>query len=263
MHNECDKVIDYFNDQLTEQEKSEFERHLESCDDCKEELAELQELTADLPFAADPVDPPSSMKDRVLGNVFAEEQPSEDDQEHETTPEKDKDKDNVVSVPVKNKRKRPWMVPALAAALLLSVAGNIYTIIQSENEVAGPVDEDPGEEEPEDQVLQRVQLQSEDNSMSGTAAMLDDKEEKLLVVQAENLTPLEQNEVYQVWLLKGDQPYPAGSFISNQNGEGAVAFPMQQLENVEGGEWDAVAISKEPGPNSQTPQGEVLMSAGL
>ncbi|WP_231572585.1 anti-sigma factor [Halobacillus sp. BBL2006] len=272
MRNECDKLIDYFNDQLTETEKEKFEKHLETCADCREELEELRMLTADLPFASEPVDPPEDMKDRVLGSVFSEESPK-NTEEIADQPPKNNEKNSVIDFDKKKAestqeekpwRKKPvWLIRGLVAALVLSIAGNLFALIHDNEEAAPEPDptETPGEEDGTDQVMKRVQLQGEATNATASAALVQQQAGDVLTLQAEQLDQLQGDEVYQVWLIQGETPYRAGTFVANENGEGAVSYSMKDLpEDVK---WDAVAISKEPDATSQTPQGEVILSSEL
>ncbi|MFD2923287.1 anti-sigma factor [Halobacillus naozhouensis] len=273
MRNECEKVIDYFNDQLTEIEQNEFEKHLETCDECREELAELRALTEDLAFASEPVNPPEGMKDRVLDAVFAEESNDSSGGDSDQTDdyqdssvvafEPRKDKDSPEPEELAQKNKKPWLMRGLAAALILSIAGNLYAVMNEQESAApGPV-EDPDTQEPDtstDEIATKVQLQGETDAQA-TASLIQQEDGKLLTLQADALQKLEGEEVYQVWLIEGKKPYRAGTFVANENGEGAVAYAMEQLP--EGTNWDAVAISKEPDATSQTPQGEVILQAEL
>ncbi|MCP3031833.1 anti-sigma factor [Halobacillus sp. A1] len=263
MRNECDVVIDYFNDQLNEDEKKAFEAHLENCKDCQEELEELRLLTGDLPFAAEPVDPPEGMKERVLTSVFSESTEESDDEAPVTKPAETPVVPMSKQTASKSKR-NSWVMRGLAAALLLSLAGNIYALVNEQDIAEQPEDPEevtpPEEDEGTDQVAERVQLQGE-SSASATAAMINRDNGGILTLQAEQLEQLDGEEVYQVWLLEGETPHRAGSFISNENGDGAVAYSMEGLP--EGIDWDAVAITKEPDANSETPQGNILLSAEL
>ncbi|WP_181350269.1 anti-sigma factor domain-containing protein [Thalassobacillus sp. CUG 92003] len=258
MYKECEKVIDYFNGHLTEQEAQAFEAHLETCEDCQEELRELRELTEHLPLASEPVEPPAEMKQNVLDAAFTagettDEEPEANEDKSSSSVDRYKEKQAE-----KRKLDKPaWLMPVLAAGLIFSLMGNMYAVFQttqSDEDEAPPV-------ESTDEVLQRVQLQGEGTNANATAAMINQGTEDMLVVQAGSLDPLQGDEVYQVWLINDDQPYRAGSFKSNQQGEGAVAYSMAQLQSE--GDWDAIAISKEPNANSETPQGEVMMSSEL
>ncbi|MGI8316432.1 anti-sigma factor [Halobacillus mangrovi] len=268
MRNECDLLMDYFNDQLSEKEKNEFEKHLETCADCRDELEELQMLTADLPFASDPVDPPEDMKDRVLGNVFSEESPTATLGEKDKTSSENKP-NSIVDFDKKKQekeedsvRKKPvWLIRVLVAALVLSIAGNLYALV-IDNEEATPEPAPPdAPEDGTDQVMKRVQLQGQGIDATASAALIQQKTGDILTLQAEQLDQLEGNEVYQVWLIQGEKPYRAGTFVANENGEGAVSYSLDKLP--EDTNWDAVAISKEPDATSKTPQGEVILSSEL
>ncbi len=273
MRNECEKVVDYFNSQLNEQEKKEFERHLETCEECREELEELELLTADLPFASEPVEPPENMKQRVLDAVFADEASLEDHHLSEASSE-DPDNSNLIGLKERRERnmssadagkpsarKKPWVMGGLAAALVISVGGNIFAIVNENGDTTSqPKVEQPADEST-NQVAERVQLKGEKTKAIATAAMIQQDNQNLLTLQAEGLEKLQGDEVYQVWLIKGDKPYRAGTFVANSNGEGAVAFSLDQLPKDTS--WDAMAISKEPDATSETPQGEVIMSSKL
>ncbi|WP_236561052.1 anti-sigma factor [Pontibacillus sp. HMF3514] len=261
MRNNCDLLIDYFNGQLTKEEEEAFEQHLETCSDCKEELAELREMTEDLPFASEPVEPTEGMKNRVLSGVFGEENTEDELQEsssttHSAAPSYRKEEsENELASRYTRKQPRgikPWMVTTLAAALMLSLIGNMYAFLQ-EPETTKP---DP-EEESIDQVVRRVTLQGK-TSGKATASIIKQNENQILSVDAQNLQQLEGEEVYQVWLLEGETPYRAGSFVANQNGEGAVSFSMDQLPNDK--TWDMIAISKEPDATSKKPRGNIVLS---
>lgn len=264
MHNNCDLLIDYFNDQLSKEEKEAFEQHLETCSDCREELAELREMTEELPFASEPVEPAEGMKKRILSGVFGEEntedqvqESSSTDSTHSTVPSyHEEDPGNELASRYTRKQSRafkPWMVTTLAAALLLSLVGNMYAFLQG-SETTQPTTE----QESINQVINRVTLQGKVSGQA-TASIIKQNENQILSVDAQNLQQLEGDKVYQVWLLDGKTPYRAGSFVANQNGEGAVTFSMDQLPKDKS--WDMIAISKEPDATSKKPRGNILLTS--
>ncbi|SDX38673.1 MULTISPECIES: anti-sigma factor [Salimicrobium] len=250
---QCDNLIDYFNGQLSEQEEAQFENHLASCESCREELAELRELTESLPYLSEPVEPDSGMKNRVLSSVFEEE-------------EKEEGYDNVIPIEEKKEkekpalsrtRKRNWAVWGLAAALAASLVGNAAFL----NQWPGTSTTQPEEEVVIDNLRQDLTLQNpEGGEAKGQASMVANDGESQLVVQAEQLAPLSGNEAYQVWLLEEGDPVRAGTFVTNEQGSGAVTYPMDELKD---GNWDTLAITKEPGPDSETPQGEIVLAAEI
>ncbi|TKD69953.1 anti-sigma factor [Pseudalkalibacillus hwajinpoensis] len=247
----CEQLLDYFNGTLTEDDKVQFEAHLESCEECREELKELEELTGDLPYLSIPEEPPAGMKERVLASVF------ENDSEETNlnlTEENDSAKLNKTTdfKSERKSRQRKWVAPALAAALFLSLAGNVYNYMNESN---------PGQTEEIASLIKAVQLQpSEAEKSGGSAALMNENGQMNLVVQVNDVADVEGDQVYQVWLLEGDTPYRAGSFTPNQQGNGEVTY---QVEYDGEHKWDAVAITLEPDNTSETPKGKVVLSSGL
>lgn len=85
---------------------------------------------------------------------------------------------------------------------------------------------------------------------SGLATIVVDSSGTHLVVQAENLPELTGTEVYQVWLIKGDTPQNAGTFVSSEgvarsiihsNRRNTIQWrsPLSQMpvEKHHGGRW--------------------------
>nr|WP_269462729.1 anti-sigma factor [Paenibacillus baekrokdamisoli] len=58
------------------------------------------------------------------------------------------------------------------------------------------------------------------------------------IVQAEKLPELKNEEVFQVWLLKGDQPVNSGTFVT-KDGKGALYYTFSADE------FDSIAITQE------------------
>ncbi|GAK02184.1 hypothetical protein JCM19037_401 [Geomicrobium sp. JCM 19037] len=240
MSKRCDHLIDYMNGHLSEEEKQAFEVHLETCSDCQEELNELKELTSDLGFLSEPIDPPPSMKERVLSAAFEEKAPTE--------PEK-------VSEPVefKPKKKNRWIMPTMAAALMLSLVGNAFLF----TELASSPEE--GEEIPSvsiDSLVQQLSLQpsAEDIPFEARASFVDKDQHQQLIVEADQLSQPADTEVYQVWLLKDEEPYRAGTFTPGEDGSGMSTFDIDPEMG-----FDTIAITIEPDETSEQPEGEIVL----
>ncbi len=249
----CEQLLDYFNGTLSNEEKERFEAHLVSCEECREELKELEELTGDLPYLSIPEEPPAGMKERVLASVFE----SDTGTKSHTTNEKPKveQTNNVATLQTDRKMKQPkWIAPALAAALFLSLTGNVYNFVsEGDGETSQPEDISS--------LVKAVQLQpSEAEASAGSAALMSEDGKMNLVVQVNDVAETEGDQVYQVWLLEGDKPYRAGYFTPNQEGKGEVAY---EVEYEGDHDWDAVAITLEPDHTSETPKGKIVLSSGL
>lgn len=272
MNNEqCDLLVDYLNGTLSDEETRQFEEHLKTCEECRE----IADATGQLPYLSDPAVVPAGMKSRILSNVFAEDSATESSSaasasssaaggkassashaESEAPGRTPREENTSNVVPMTDRgRKRRWATPLIAAVLIASLLGNAYAFmqLQQEQEQATPI-------EPET-AFQSIDLQpSEGFDGDATAAVIEEQDGALnLVVTAEQLAALEGDQVYQVWLIKGDEPIPAGAFTTNANGEGATYFNIDN--NTE--EWDTIAITLEPQAGNELPQGEVVLSAGL
>lgn len=271
MNNEhCDQLVDYLNGTLPEDETRQFEEHLKTCDECRE----IADATGQLPYLSDPAVPPEGMKSRILSNVFAEDSvtgissassassaaggKASSDAQSESASKgrapRDMNTSNVVPMNGRS-RKRGWATPLIAAVLLASLIGNAYAFmqLQQEQEQATPA-------EPET-AFKSVDLQPSEGFNGGaTAAVIEEQNGALnLVVTAEQLAALEGDQVYQVWLIQGDKPIPAGAFTTNADGEGATYFNIDNSTE----EWDTIAITLEPQAGNDLPQGEVVLSAGI
>ncbi|MDZ5713668.1 anti-sigma factor [Jeotgalibacillus haloalkalitolerans] len=239
MTQQCDHVLDYYNQHLDDIEKAAFEKHLSECADCQEILADLKSLEDTLPYAADPVEPPAGMEERIFAKIETADRP-----------------EPVKPAPLRpSKKKRQWMLPSIAALLAISLFGNAYLFTQLSDEA------DIVQQATIDQVLQYAELAPTAGDASGTASIIEQGEEKRLVVQASNLAALSEEEVYQVWLLQDGQPERAGTFVIDNEGRGSVIFTLN--EEYAERDWDTVAVSLEPDANSELPEGEIILASEI
>lgn len=262
MSNTCDLLLDYFNNQLTHEEQEKFQLHLLECEECQEELMELQQLTEDLPYSIEAIDPPVGMKERILSNVVNEAKTSEPESDQEPIQEESNQVTSLNDWKEPKKQGNRWYKPLIAAVLTLSLVGNGAALIYI-------TDDEPKEpsktSEPEEVTLDAIQKMlslspSKGINAKATAMMIEQNSKTNLVVQASNLPPLEGEETYQVWVLEDGKPFRSGTFVSNEKGNGAVSYIM----NYDGKHsFDTIAITKEPNANSQTPQGEILLSSPI
>jgi hypothetical protein len=247
----CNQLVDYFNEQLSEVEKHAFEKHLASCEDCQVELAEWQALTEDLPYVSATTNPPEGMKERILSAVFEEEtikEPVANTDPAPVLPVRD------IDSPLKKNRVLSWF-PAVAAALMLSLGTNIFLASLVKNQQEDLV----AQGEAVDQLLAYVNLTPVEGNASGTASIVKHGDETRVVVQANSLPELSNDEVYQVWLIDEEGPKRAGTFKSDSQ-EGAVVFTLPEGMDRD---WTQVAVSHEPNAESETPLGNVLMASNF
>lgn len=235
---DCDHLVDYLNGTLSADEIQLFEQHLKTCTECQE----IIEATGELPYLADPIEPPADMKARILSNVF-EEKPEQDNPPAALDPA-------MSPIPLHRKKSKPniWK-PLIAAVFLASLLGNAYAFLQLSDQDDAP-----------ETAIESIELQpNEAFAGTATAAMIEEEGSLNLVVQADQLAELDASQVYQVWLIKDDQPIPAGAFSPNPNGEGASYYQL----DADSTEWDTIAITLEPQAGNELPEGEIVLSAGI
>lgn len=90
----------------------------------------------------------------------------------------------------------------------------------------------------------------------GLASIVIDSKGTHLIVQADDLPEVKQQEAFQVWLIKDNQPVSAGTF-SPQDGKGVVYFTFEPKD------YDTVAITLEPDANGEKPRGSIVLAGGL
>jgi anti-sigma-K factor RskA len=77
------------------------------------------------------------------------------------------------------------------------------------------------------------------------------------VLVAENLPSAPEDQVYEAWLMRGEDAEPAGLFEPRE--EGTTAMPLEgSLEGV-----DAVAVTLEPSGGSSSPTSDPLITANI
>ncbi|GLI82522.1 hypothetical protein ANABIO32_02090 [Rossellomorea marisflavi] len=235
---QCDHILDYYNGHLSELEKAAFEKHLASCSECQDFLKELKQISGYLPYSSEPVEPPTDLEDRVFARILNE---SEEKQEPAAAP--------------RQKRRRPWIFPSIAAALALSIIGNAYLFTQLEDQKRVV------EEATIDEVVEYAELAPVSGQGTGTASIIKQGKQTSMVVQASDLAKLSDKEVYQVWLIKDEKPERAGTFVTSGDGKGSVIFKFNKEFTEK--DWDQVAVSLEPDANSELPQGEIVLAADI
>lgn len=237
MNESCHMLIDYFNRTLTEDEMRQFENHLIECPSCQEELMEWEMLTEDLPYESEAIEVPTNLKTRIFASL-------------PDTPEQAK----VVSMLTKEKSHRRMgpVTSVLAAGLFASLVANAFLFSETQKE--------PEIAQSEIQLIgQSILAPQEGTSASAVAMLIADGNQNILLLDAKDLPTLSKDELYQVWVIEGDQPYPAGIVQPNETGTGTVSHPLTDLS----GTWDTVAITVEKEPNLSAPEGQIILAGGI
>ena len=237
MNESCHMLIDYFNRTLTEDEMRQFENHLIECPSCQEELMEWEMLTEYLPYESEAIEVPTDLKARIFASL-------------PDIPEQEK----VEPTPIKEKSRRRMgpVTSVLAAGLFASLVANAFLFSETQKE--------PEIAQSEIQLIgQSILAPQEGTSASAVAMLIADGNQNILLLDAKDLPTLSKDELYQVWVIEGDQPYPAGIVQPNETGTGTVSHPLTDLS----GTWDTVAITVEKEPNLSAPEGQIILAGGI
>ncbi|UKS27264.1 anti-sigma factor [Paenibacillus sp. HWE-109] len=249
--NGCENLEMYAVGGLDPEERAEFERHLQECAACTAELAELIELVDLLPMAVEPVQIPVGMKERVLGHIF-----------NEDSVEVSKEVESGWAVGRKRRETKgspwkPWIYGGLSAAVLI-LGVYSYNLQQDNRDLKlriALLDRPPEAVKVNDVVT--LSGTAQDIVAKGLATIVIDAKGTHLLVQAEKLPELKNNEAYQVWLIKGkDTPVNAGTFLTH-NGTGGLYYTFDPNN------YDTIAITLEPDAHGDKPRGKPILAANL
>lgn len=80
-----------------------------------------------------------------------------------------------------------------------------------------------------------------------------------MVLLASDLSPLEADEIYQMWLGVGETPTSAGTLSVQPDGVAAVLVDTDRA--IESFHWFGILVEMRPG--SQQPEGPVMMFGAL
>jgi anti-sigma-K factor RskA len=245
---------------LQDDEMEQFEVHLQECTECEKLVKEYRQVIDVLPLASEPAAPPLGMKKRILSRVFEAEAPVQIERtivsEQPKAPPVEREITVEATAPVP--RKKPvWrkLSAGLAAAVvvLLVYTGQLRQDVDQLQQAAASAEPLQGMKVNEAVALSPA---AADSAAKGLATILKGSSGTHLVVQAEQLPELTGNEVYQVWLIKGDDSQNAGTFVS-QGGNGALYYTFDPQE------YDSVAITLEPDSGGKTPRGQVVLAAPI
>jgi anti-sigma-K factor RskA len=219
-----DLVAPYALDALSDEERAAFEQHLDACADCRAQLAELQEATAALAYAAEGPEPPAELRGRILEAARRDGHGAE-----------------VIPFP-----KRRWIFPATAAAAAVAAvaavavglwAASLSRELDREREATGTYE-------------RAFQLLGGDAQVTrladadGGVLVAGDGSAALVVC---GLPPAPSAQTYEAWVIVGADPKPAGLF---RGGSGCP--PVLLTRGVPEGAVVAVTLERKRGVQKPT-----------
>jgi anti-sigma-K factor RskA len=239
----------YAVDALPPEERELFEAHLQECDPCAQEVAELLATAAELGSALS-APPPASLRASVLAEI---------DQTRQEPPPPSATTDDVVDLDERRREQpRRWwthLVAPAAAVVAIAVVGLSLMVANLTDRIdqleaansqfvdvlAAPDAETLSVEGPDGSVARVVVASSR-----GEAVFLTD-----------GMPATADDEVYELWLIDDDGPAPAGLFEVDERGR-ATRVLTGDMANAA-----AIAVTVEPAGGSPQPTSDPLMVVEL
>jgi anti-sigma-K factor RskA len=221
----------YALDALDSDERREYEAHLHDCESCQEELASFAVVTEALAVAASGPAPKPELRERVL--AAAREEPQ-------------------VVVPFAPPRTRRRALPAVAAvaalAAVVAVAVGVWAV-----QLSGDLDDTRTALERQREAAAIV-ADPDARTISlaaGQGRLVVGPDGRAVLVLA-GLDPAPAGKTYEMWVVEGEVPAPAGLF----SGEGHTELVDGTVE-----EGDVVAVTLEDAGGASTPSPPLLVAS--
>ncbi|KAB7707872.1 hypothetical protein F9802_03935 [Bacillus aerolatus] len=247
MGRECENLLSFIADELNDNNKRKFEKHLQHCTECAKEYEIMTDAWHSLYLDIEEQKVPESLKAEVMDFVFIEDEKDR----------KLKSSFNINEWFSQLYRQFSPIAAALIVALMVLTIALSFSNMQLRNEV-----KESGQENIVPiEVLSTLSLQAADQTegninTGGSAVILQQGEAKSLVVQVRDLPRLEGSEVYQVWLLKNGKRKNAGIFKPDESGAGILTYELAQ--NLQ---FDQIGITVEPDQYSTEPRGKKIVGS--
>jgi anti-sigma factor RsiW len=215
---------------MSELERQAFERHLETCVACREELERLRPAAEALPRSVTPVGPPDSLKRSVMETV-ASEAPA-------PAPRR-RLRDRLPSL-VSRGPVVAWVSASFLLLVGLGFGALGATLLSGEHgrTISAKTDS--------------VRVPE----ATGSLTVSSDASEGA-ILRVHGMPSLSRRETYQVWVQRKGEVVAQSIFNVGPNGDGAGAVP----DDLEGAE--AVLVTREPAGGSRAPSGRPMVSVAL
>jgi anti-sigma-K factor RskA len=229
-----DELAAYALGALPSEEAAQLERHLADCESCRDRLRWLGPAVDMLGASVEQLTPPSELRERLMETVRAEAAPS---------PQPD-------AAPSAKAQGRAWEGWGGWSRLLLRPATAFVAVVLIVAGVAAgyALRGDEGD------ATTTVAARATSPDLEVAAELVRQGDTGALHVQ--EMPAISRDEVYEVWVQRGDAVEPASTFVLNRDGSAVAAVPG--LEDA-----DAVLVTREPYGGSEQPTTEPVLKATL
>jgi anti-sigma-K factor RskA len=276
----------YALDALSEAERAEVEAYIDAFPEAKERLAILIEDAAHLGISAEPIAPSPAVKQQLMQRVqqtIHDPITAQNAQTNQSPARRPPPAPLLTpTTPPQPQRRRRPMLPlfrlatTIGAALAVVALISAFFLLQEVNRLRAQLQTLQTETvslqaqvddlEVENSNLERLINQHElifatyrqpgtvtmavgpagdDSSAVGTLTIGPEPQSAVLI--AANLQPLDQNRVYQLWLIEGETPISAGTFTVDETGLGTLTLASVPSQ------FDAIGVTIEPEGGSEQP----------
>jgi anti-sigma-K factor RskA len=229
----------YALDAVTPAEREAAQAHLAGCAACTRRLRELQAVVDLLPYSAQQVNPPASLKGRLFEAIRMENTPTQ-----------------PVPIPrsAPSRSRRSWSTQVLAIAAVLALllfGGMTAWNVSLQHQISSLQQQNTS-------LQHQVALAYGLHGSGTTGKLIYLPEQHITLLVIDGLPQLHGTQVYQGWLIHGKQPTSVG-LLSMQNGVASVIYPG----SIAG--YQVAAVSREPGPmaSKNVPAGPVVVAGDL
>ena len=254
----------YALDAVTESERQEVEAYVASNPDAKRRLDELIQTASALPYASEPLEPPTTLKRTLMDRVNA-------DAQKRFVPQPPSQESGWARLMNFFLTRPGQLLPQAVAVLSLFIAlavgvwgismGNELSRLQAET---ARLQEQLAEQQT---VLAHITspnaqtfvISGTDHQPQAHGQLIADSQTGSAVLVVSGLQQLEAGKIYEFWLIQGENPVAAGLFEVNEEGKAV----LQVSQAVTPGSYNAIGVSIEPDAGSVQPTGDIVMLGGL
>ncbi len=248
-HSQEENVGAYLLSALTEIETRAFEKHLEECPVCRDEIDRLRPAVDALPRSVSPVSAPPSLKQSLMAVVSEEAREARGEPRGEGFARRMREK--LAGLSGSMAGMQPGVAGAVASVVLLAgiVAGGagVYAVTQAS---------DDGGSGGGSRIV-AAKVDKTEVPLASGSLVLSDRTKDGAVLRVHGLPTLDSKSTYQVWLHRDGEVISQSLFSVGEDGEGAAAV-TDDVENAQ-----AVMITREPAGGARAPSEKPVLSVRL
>ena len=256
--NRCDAIRELIPEYafgLTDPEQTRFvEANLSTCAEAAAELADFQRMQAEMRADVAQIEPPVALESKLMAAI------AEPVSKSAPAP-------RIVQDTPPRRRSIPigWMVAAAAIIVLLVTNGYWLTRVndlkQQQDQLISqlPSNDHPAFILTSTSGLRWVRLPPAEETADTSAFMMWNAESKIGLLYAHGFPKLTVGKTYQLWLTRGETRKGVGTFVVDENGQGALLFSSETPID----EFTWARITDEPESGSPQPTGPIVVIGKL